>query len=529
MKYDKNRFRANIYRFPETKLALEEAMFKTKKEIHDLQEVIHVTNDYRKNILVSIAKNIHQWKIMVKKVKIIYEAMNLFSNRITDQYLIAQCWIPENRLDNVRVALIKGQTITNSTLPSMLNILEKNETPPTYNKTNKLTSGFQNIINSYGIASYGEINPSPFCIITFPFIFALMFGDMGHGIIMFLFALWMVIQEERLKFYQGEVFQLFFAGRYIILLMGLFSIYTGLIYNDMFSKSVNFFGTSFGRNLSQIDNFNQSLIHLEPSKVLFDDRYYIGIDPIWQLSENKVQYLNTYKMKLSVIIGVSQMLFGVVLSLFNHIYHRKIINIIGEFIPQIIFLLGIFGYMNFMIFFKWFTYTDKESARAPSILITMINMFMFKMPADNDPAYLKEEMFSGQFNLQKILIIIALICIPIMLLFKPLFLLRQNRQKIKNAIKNNNQNMVDELESYLNDSDLNSVTNSGNSASKPNNQEQFNFGDIFINQTIHTIEYCLGSISHTASYLRLWALSLAHTQLSEVLWNMILKMGFGKY
>ena len=89
-----------------------------------------------------------------------------------------------------------------------------------------------------------QVNPALYTIITFPFLFSVMFGDFGHGIIMAVFALVLIMYEKKLQGSKagGQMFETIFAGRYIVFLMGIFSIYSGLLYNDIFSKSVNMFG-----------------------------------------------------------------------------------------------------------------------------------------------------------------------------------------------------------------------------------------------------------------------------------------------
>ena len=65
--------------------------------------------------------------------------------------------------------------------------------PPTAFDTNCYTIIAQEITDTYGVPRYEEVNPAIFTTVTFPFFFGVMFGDMGHGIILFVLGLYLVI------------------------------------------------------------------------------------------------------------------------------------------------------------------------------------------------------------------------------------------------------------------------------------------------------------------------------------------------
>ncbi|KAM9749215.1 V-type proton ATPase 116 kDa subunit a 1 isoform 4-T5 [Dama dama] len=525
-------FRASLYPCPETPQERKEMASGVNTRIDDLQMVLNQTEDHRQRVLQAAAKNIRVWFIKVRKMKAIYHTLNQCNIDVTQKCLIAEVWCPVTDLDSIQFALRRGTEHSGSTVPSILNRMQTNQTPPTYNKTNKFTYGFQNIVDAYGIGTYREINPAPYTIITFPFLFAVMFGDLGHGILMTLFAVWMVLRESRIlsQKNENEMFSTVFSGRYIILLMGVFSIYTGLIYNDCFSKSLNIFGSSWSvRPMFDIYNWTEEtlrgnpVLQLNPSVTgVFGGPYPFGIDPIWNIATNKLTFLNSFKMKMSVILGIIHMLFGVSLSLFNHTYFKKPLSIYFGFIPEIIFMTSLFGYLVILIFYKWTAYNAKTSEKAPSLLIHFINMFLFSY-GDSGNSML----YSGQKGIQCFLVVVALLCVPWMLLFKPLVLrhqyLRRKRLGTLNfgGIRVGNGPTEEDAEIIQHDQ----LSTHSEDAEEPTEDEVFDFGDTMVHQAIHTIEYCLGCISNTASYLRLWALSLAHAQLSEVLWTMVIHIG----
>jgi len=200
-----------------------------------------------------------------------------------------------------------------------------------------------------------------------------------------------------------------------------------------------------------------------------------------------------------------------------------------------------------MIFVKWIKYSGVPSdltgpGCAPNLLIELIGMFFFKSSATSECQIL----YPGQGGIQIFLILIALLCIPVMLLVKPIILYNRHKKNSQKGHRLSDLGHTNPIATGVDNVGLNiysvgneeippkdrSVDQTSNDELNPvdhfdlPDEEPFEIGEVAVEQCIHTIEYFLGCISHTASYLRLWALSLAHAELSEVLWTMVLRQGF---
>jgi V-type H+-transporting ATPase subunit a len=243
-------------------------------------------------------------------------------------------------------------------------IIDHTLAPPTNFRSNDFLRPFQEIVNTYGVPTYREANPALFTIVSFPFLFGIMFGDLCHGLVLFSLSLYICIKKDYLvktKSMLAEAVDF----RYLLLMMGFFSAFSGLLYNDFAAVPLNFISTCFDKQIEGTMEFNRS-----------DSRCVnpIGFDPKWYSSVNELQFVNSFKMKISVIVGVAQMTLGILLKGMNALHEGKHIDFWFEFLPQLIFMVAFFGYMNFMIIVKWITNWSFVSQNAPSIITLLIGI-----------------------------------------------------------------------------------------------------------------------------------------------------------
>ena len=97
-----------------------------------------------------------------------------------------------------------------------------------------------------------------------------------------------------------------------------------------------------------------------------------SFDWSWEQSKNYLSFVNSFKMKTSIIIGVIHMTSGIIFKGLNCIYFKDWIKFFFVFLPEIIFFLCTFGYMVLLIIIKWLT-PFPDPSKAPSIISLFIN------------------------------------------------------------------------------------------------------------------------------------------------------------
>lgn len=148
-------------------------------------------------------------------------------------------------------------------------------------------------MSTYGTPRYREVNPGLWAIIMFPFKFGIMFGDVGHGGALLVLGAYLMLKSETLK-KSDSMFKPMLIGRYLIFMMGFFGMFCGFMYNDFLSVPLDIFGSCFVR-----ENEESLKTIRKPDCV-----YPIGIDPKWYIATNELSFINSFKMKFAVIVGV---------------------------------------------------------------------------------------------------------------------------------------------------------------------------------------------------------------------------------
>lgn len=179
----------------------------------------------------------------MQKEKALYTSLNKLKKE--DKLFLGFVWIPTADVQRVQKDIedIKKND-ENIELPTFTQIHNHNISPPSLFRVNEFTWVFQEIVNTYGIPTYKEVNPSVFAIVTFPFLFGVMFGDMGHGGLLFIIGLILTIFDGPLR-NMGPAMAGVLSLRYTLLMMGFFATFCGIIYNDFVAIPVWLFESCY--------------------------------------------------------------------------------------------------------------------------------------------------------------------------------------------------------------------------------------------------------------------------------------------
>ena len=186
------------------------------------------------------------------------------------------------------------------------------------------------------------------------------------------------------------------------------------------------------------------------------------------------------------------MTFSLCFSYINARHFKSPIDIWGNFVPGMIFFQSIFGYLVFSIIYKWSINWLERGGNAPSLLNMLIYMFL-------QPGTVEDQLYPGQATVQVILVLMAVTCVPILLLLKPLYLRYENNKARAMGYRGIGETSrvsaldTDDENGHLMNGNRDSIGSEREASAMitqdigDKEHEEFEFSEVMIHQTIHTI------------------------------------------
>jgi V-type H+-transporting ATPase subunit a len=197
--------------------AVDRMLTENAQELVDSRTVLLKNQDTRFRLCQMLAKHNERWTWVVLREKAVYHSLNMFKADVSGM-LRGEGWVIAESFPEVVDSVNKAHANMDLSMPSLVDhVAQPWPSPPTHFVTNKFTYGYQEFVNTYGIPRYREANPALFTAATFPFLFGVMYGDIGHGLFLFSVGLWLIWNEKandnaRL----GEMTAGLHSGRYMI-------------------------------------------------------------------------------------------------------------------------------------------------------------------------------------------------------------------------------------------------------------------------------------------------------------------------
>jgi len=225
--------------------------------------------------------------------------------------------------------------------------------PPTLITHNRFVRPFKLLVDLYGMPNYAEVDPTIFVAITFPLFFGMMFGDVGHGLVLIMLGFFLILSRKTDNTIKD-------FGR-IVVYCGLGSILGGLMYGEFFGNEL-----------------------------------FLNGHPFFLLAKPMERF--TFLLKFVTLLGVIHLSIGWLIKFFNYwTNHKKYLAVADPLLK----ILGLVGgtYLIFTYMFNistWLTpqpglfglmYMPFLYPAVPGILLVFSKFFgkIFKVP------YLKKE------------------------------------------------------------------------------------------------------------------------------------------